>query len=199
MNKQQLRRHIRTCRKQLTQFQQDDAATQLAERLLQQVKQYHAKRVALFLSMDGEINTGPAIDALWQMDIAVYLPVIHPFNHKTLLFIRYQPDTPLNRSHLGMLEPQLNCQQVCPLDQLDILFTPLVAFDAKGNRLGMGGGFYDRTLAGHYQHQRSQPQVFGLAHDCQQVDSIPVEPWDIPLAQIITPSIHIQSPARHIQ
>ncbi|MFT4927931.1 MAG: 5-formyltetrahydrofolate cyclo-ligase [Phenylobacterium sp.] len=192
MNKKQLRRYIRTCRQQLSPQQQNTAAEQLAERLMTLVKQNNAQRVALFLSMDGEIHTDLAIKELWQAKVEVYLPVIHPFNDKTLLFIRYQADTPLIRADLGMLEPQLNCQHVCPLNQLDILFTPLVAFDAEGNRLGMGGGFYDRTLAVHYRQKRSQPQTIGLAHDCQQVDKVPVEPWDLPLAQIITPSQHFQ-------
>ncbi len=195
VNKKQLRRQIRTARQQLSQQQQDNAANQLAVHVLTQVKQHnqgHAEKVALFLSMDGEINTQPTIEQLWQAGIETYLPVIHPFNDKQLIFQRYLPDTRLFRSHLGMLEPQLNCQQLCPLEQLDILYTPLVAFDAKGHRLGMGGGFYDRTLAGHYRQQRSQPQIIGLAHDCQQADAVPTDPWDIPLTEIITPTEHFR-------
>lgn len=190
MNKQQLRRHTRTLRNQLSQQQQDSAGIALAERLLLLVKQRNAQRVSLFFSMDGEIDTRPTIDALWQAGVEVYLPVIHPFNHQQMLFIRYQPDTPLIRSRLGILEPQLDCRQVCPPTQLDILFTPLVAFDQQGHRLGMGGGYYDRTLAHHYRERRSRPQVIGLAHNCQQTQTVPIDPWDIPLAEIITPGKH---------
>ncbi|MFT5162311.1 MAG: 5-formyltetrahydrofolate cyclo-ligase [Alteromonadaceae bacterium] len=192
--KKQLRRHIRTLRRQLSQQQQHLAAQQLAKKLLQLIDQRQASKVALFLSMDGEINTRLAIEALWQAQVEVYLPVIHPFNQQQLIFLVYQPDTPLIRSHLGMLEPQLDCQQLCPLPQLDILFTPLVAFDAKGNRLGMGGGFYDRTLACHYAEQRTVPQIIGLAHDCQQTPNVPTDSWDIPLAEVITPLGHIERP-----
>jgi 5-formyltetrahydrofolate cyclo-ligase len=186
--KKRIRRLIRTRRKQLSSLQQQNAALQLSHKLLNKVQPNHHKRIALFLSMDGEINTQPAIEALWQAQVEVYVPVIHPFNSQQMLFIRYQKQTPLIRSPLGMMEPALDCSQVCPLAELDIIFTPLVAFDVQGNRLGMGGGFYDRTLQYHYQQQRTTPQVIGIAHDCQKVDSLPTEPWDIPLREIITPS-----------
>jgi 5-formyltetrahydrofolate cyclo-ligase len=88
----------------------------------------------------------------------------------------------------AILEPKLNCGQICPLPELDILLMPLVAFDEQGNRLGMGGGYYDRTLAKHYAEQREKPKLIGLAHDCQKVESLPIEAWDVPLQQILTPT-----------
>ena len=190
LKKAQIRRHIRKRRKQLSSQQQQNAAEQLAKHLLQTVQQHQCKRVALFLSMDGEIGTQPAIEQLWQAGVEVYVPLIHPFNAQQLIFIRYQQHTPLLRSKLGMLEPSPDCSQVCPLAQLDIIFTPLVAFDLSGNRLGMGGGFYDRTLEYHYKQERPTPAMIGIAHDCQKVDDVPLEPWDIPLREIITPSSH---------
>ncbi len=66
-----------------------------------------------------------------------------------------------------------------------MLITPLVAFDEYGQRLGMGGGFYDRTLQ-NWQHYKMQP--VGYAHDCQLVEKLPVEEWDIPLPAVVTPS-----------
>ena len=72
-----------------------------------------------------------------------------------------------------------------PSQQLDIIFTPLVAFDDSGNRLGMGGGFYDRTLAG-LANKINNTAIIGLAYDQQQVDQLPLEAWDIPLPRIIT-------------
>jgi 5-formyltetrahydrofolate cyclo-ligase len=62
-----------------------------------------------------------------------------------------------------------------------------VAFDETGARLGMGGGFYDRTLT-HWQKINTYP--IGIAHDCQRVESVPIESWDIPLPEIITPNNH---------
>jgi 5-formyltetrahydrofolate cyclo-ligase len=80
----------------------------------------------------------------------------------------------------------MNSSHIVPKHEIDIIFTPLVAFDAEGNRLGMGGGFYDRTLENWQQTGRPFP--VGLAHDCQQVEMIPTEIWDIPLPALITPS-----------
>lgn len=150
-----------------------------------------AESVAVFLSFDGELDTSPLIQQLWQQGKRVYLPVLHPFRAGHLLFLRYASDTELVRNRLKIMEPCLDVRQVLPLPQLDILLTPLVAFDHQGQRLGMGGGFYDRTL--QYRNQMSRgPYPIGLAHDCQQVDALPVESWDIPLPEIITPSRHWQ-------
>ncbi len=82
-------------------------------------------------------------------------------------------------NRLKIREPKLDVRDVLPLAELDVLVTPLVAFDVSGQRLGMGGGFYDRTLQ-NWQQYRLQP--VGYAHDCQQVDSLPSEEWDIPAA-----------------
>ena len=101
----------------------------------------------MYVSFDGEISTDKLIKTLWAQDKHVYLPVLHPFNPNHLLFLRYLPDTPMLKNKIWRFgSPNSNVQNVLPLDELDILFTPLVAFDKQGNRLGMGGGFYDRTL-----------------------------------------------------
>lgn len=93
----------------------------------------------------------------------------------------------MTRNRYGIAEPELDVQQVLPHSMLDLICTPLVAFDAEGNRLGMGGGYYDRTLACWHEHGLG-PRPLGLAHDCQQVESVPQAQWDVPLPQIITPA-----------
>ena len=96
------------------------------------------------------------------------------------------------KNKYGILEPKLDVRSIVSVTDIDIIFTPLVAFDEFGNRLGMGGGFYDRTLAAWYleyqQNKQAKPMPIGLAHDCQKVKAIPIENWDIPLPKIITPS-----------
>ncbi|MBO8135820.1 5-formyltetrahydrofolate cyclo-ligase [Dickeya fangzhongdai] len=183
--RQQIRQQVRQRRRALNREQQAAFAAQAAERAMAHPRLGDASRVALFLSFDGELDTRPLIDALWQRQKQVYLPVLHPFCSGHLLFLRYAPDTELVWNRLRIQEPRLDVRQVLPVEQLDVLLTPLVAFDAAGQRLGMGGGFYDRTL----QHWRSRgPYPIGLAHDCQQVDVLPAESWDVPLPEIITPS-----------
>ncbi|WP_409160437.1 5-formyltetrahydrofolate cyclo-ligase [Pectobacterium sp. B2J-2] len=190
-SRQQIRQAVRQNRRLLTSEQQALFAQQACKRVIAHPKIIEAESVAVFLSFDGELDTQPLIQQLWRQGKRVYLPVLHPFCVGHLLFLRYAPDTELVRNRLKIMEPRLDVRQVLPLPQLDILLTPLVAFDQQGQRLGMGGGFYDRTL--QYRNQMSRgPYPIGLAHDCQQVDALPVESWDIPLPEMITPSRHWQ-------
>jgi 5-formyltetrahydrofolate cyclo-ligase len=183
--RQQLRSLIRKRRQQLSAGAQQQAATDLAAKVLASDIIAPGQHIALYLANDGELDTYPLIQALWQLGKSVYLPVLHPFVAGYLLFVRYDKDTLLYPNKFGIPEPLAACHRLIPLQQLDIIFTPLVAFDAAGNRLGMGGGFYDRTLS--QLSPDSHCQVIGLAHNCQQVDAVPDEAWDIPLKQIITP------------
>ena len=186
MTRQNLRTTIRDKRRALTQEFQQTSSTLLKERLSVQPDVIKAKRIALYLANDGELDPLPFIHWCWANNKKVYLPVIHPFSKGNLLFLAYTNKTPMIKNCYGISEPTLDVTQVCPVEQLDVLFTPLVAFDSTGARLGMGGGFYDRTLAS-CEHKKNIT-IVGLAHDCQQVGSIPIESWDMPLPSIITPT-----------
>ena len=178
----QLRQQIRKTRANLTALQQQQAEDSITQQALALIEERNAQHIALYVSFDGEISTDKLIKTLWAQDKHVYLPVLHPFNPNHLLFLRYLPDTSMLKNKFGIWEPKLNVQNVLPLDELDILFTPLVAFDKQGNRLGMGGGFYDRALQ-NWQNASFIP--VGLAHQCQQVEQLPTEAWDVPLHQIL--------------
>ncbi|MEH4797735.1 5-formyltetrahydrofolate cyclo-ligase [Atlantibacter hermannii] len=183
--RQQIRQQIRLRRKSLNHEQQTQAAQQAAARMMGFAPVVEAQTVAAFLSFDGELDTRPLIEGLWRAGKKVYLPVLHPFSAGNLLFLRYFPDSDLVLNHFKIHEPALDVRHVLPLNKLDVLITPLVAFDATGQRLGMGGGFYDRTLQNWRAHGLFP---VGYAHDCQQVDALPVEEWDIPLPAVITPT-----------
>ncbi|MFB4340389.1 5-formyltetrahydrofolate cyclo-ligase [Pantoea sp. CS_6] len=185
LQRQDIRQHVRYLRRALTPEQQHTAAEQLAEHAINFAPVSDAQNVALFLSVDGEINTRPLIAKLWQQNKRVYLPVLHPFSAGHLLFLRYTPETPLSPNKLRIPEPPLDIRHMVTLDELDVMMVPLVAFDRSGQRLGMGGGFYDRTLQNWKQHAFLP---VGIAHDCQLVDSLPVAAWDIPLPAVLTPS-----------
>ena len=182
--RQQIRTEVRQRRKNLTSEQQNLFAQQAADRVATHPRIQAASTLSVFLSFDGELDTAPLVKRLWQEGKQLCLPVLHPFTSGNLLFLRYNPDTPLVRNKLKILEPALDATQIVPLYQLDIILTPLVAFDSHGQRLGMGGGFYDRTLE---NWQDGGPYPIGLAHDCQQVDNLPIEHWDVPLPEVITP------------
>lgn len=187
-----IRQLVREKRNKLSFDQQNVAANLLKEQLIKHPKIENAQHIALYLSNDGELDTTPFILWCWQNNKKVYLPVLHPFSACNLIFLQYEPTTHMSSNMFGIKEPRLNVNKVCPILQLDILCTPLVAFDKTGARLGMGGGFYDRTLANWYENsqqnvkQRMYP--IGIAHDCQLVDHVPNDYWDVPLPEIMTPT-----------
>lgn len=147
---------VRQRRRALTPEQQTQFALHAADRMMAYPPVLLAQTVAVFLSFDGELDTRPLIDQLWRAGKRVYLPVLHPFSPGNLLFLHYHPSSDLVVNRLNIREPKLDVRDVLPLSQLDVLVTPLVAFDAAGQRLGMGGGFYDRTLQNWRQHRRSR-------------------------------------------
>jgi len=192
LQRSEIRKLIRQRRRELTVAEQDLASKNLLSKLTAHPKIQQAQSIAIYLARDGELNGEAFIYWCWKNNKEVYLPVIHPFSKGHLLFLKYQDKTPMKMSTYGINEPKLDVRLIKPANLIDIILTPLVAFDALGNRLGMGGGFYDRTLANCQQsnniYQQTSPYPIGIAHDCQQVEQLPIEHWDIPLAEIITPT-----------
>jgi 5-formyltetrahydrofolate cyclo-ligase len=147
-----------------------------------------SETIAAYLANDGELDTQPIIDFCWRHKKTVVLPAIHPFNTTHLLFLHYRPNTAMTANRFNIAEPRLDSRAICILPKIDMLLVPTVAFDGYGNRLGMGGGFYDRTLAEldiQLEKQRRTITV-GIAHHCQRVDKIPSAIWDKSLDYIVT-------------
>ena len=184
-----IRSKIRRLRQDLSPQVQQLSAKQLFNRLVQSPKVKAAQHIGIFLSNDGEINTIEFIQWCWTMHKNVYLPVIHPHKKGHLRFFEYHHNSEMSENKFGILEPKTKDLQACHLEKLDLIFTPLVAFDQLGNRVGMGGGYYDRLLCPWFKNQQG-PYPIGLAHDCQRVEKLPTQEWDVPLPEIITPSEH---------
>ncbi|ETX10631.1 5-formyltetrahydrofolate cyclo-ligase [Marinomonas ushuaiensis DSM 15871] len=186
-SRQTLRRQLRQARRDLSVDEQQTAA----ENLLTCFQQHflgvdHSPKtpinnVALYLANDGEISPHLLCEHFWQKGINTYLPVIQ---NKQLAFALYSEETIWQENIYGIKEPMT--KEYLPKEALDIVLLPLVGFDTEGGRLGMGGGFYDRTFEG--KKTTEAPLLIGLAHDCQQVKSLPVEGWDVPLQAFITPT-----------
>lgn len=177
-----IRQIIRQKRRQLSHHERAMAQQLVYQKIANHSAIHQASNIAIFLSFDGEIETKPIIEYLWQQNKSVYLPIIHPFVSTHLLFIQYTPNSQLIKNKYGIFEPVLNVLDVIPYQKLDIVFTPLVAFDNRGYRLGMGGGFYDRLLA-NYKADKILP--IGLGFACQKVQRLQNQPWDIQLPEII--------------
>lgn len=184
--RQTIRTQIRQRRRELSATQQQDAAAQLLVRFCEFLQDHPARCIALYLSFDGEIATHPLIEWCWSHHIDVCLPILDPDNPGHLLFMPYTPKSQMTKNRFNIDEPSLIPELLVDKHTIDIIFTPLVAFDRAGHRLGMGGGFYDRTLESWQNEGRPFP--VGLAHDCQQLPDIPTDVWDVPLPALLTPS-----------
>ncbi|MDA8621859.1 5-formyltetrahydrofolate cyclo-ligase [Psychrosphaera sp.] len=184
-SRQQLRADIRKRRNLLTAEQQDEAAELLKHNALKLI--LPSQSIALYLANDGEINTAPLIEHLRELDTPLLFPVLHPFCSGYLNFQYVNRLTAWTTNKYGITEPAPNALATANLSNIDIIFMPLVAFDTDGNRLGMGGGYYDRTLAQLNQLSK-KPALVGLAHDCQEVKHLNNEHWDIPIDMIVTPT-----------
>lgn len=185
-NKNNLRKLIRQKRNQLDFHQQDLHAFSIAQLITRQASFRNAKRIACYLSEDGEIDPVYIIEKAWQYKKNVFLPVLPPTG-KSLFFAPYTKQTKLKPNQFGILEPDTHPSNWVRARQLSLILLPLVAFDEKGNRMGMGGGYYDRSLS-FTQHRKQwhNPKLIGLAHELQKVDQLATESWDIPLNMIAT-------------
>ncbi|MEJ2310092.1 MAG: 5-formyltetrahydrofolate cyclo-ligase [Gammaproteobacteria bacterium] len=162
----------------------------VARRLVSLLLFRKAMRIGVYLSVKGELDTAPVIKLARTQRKSLYLPVLHPFLHGRLLFCRWNAGDRLVMNRYGIGEPECRSTTLLHPRSLDIVFVPLVAFDAHRNRVGMGGGYYDRTfgyLKSFRQWQR--PLLVGIAHQFQQVESIDVSAWDVPLDLVITESM----------
>jgi 5-formyltetrahydrofolate cyclo-ligase len=184
--KKLLRTELRARRRALNPTQQTQASTYLLRNLMQLPQFMRAQHVALYMAMDGEIDPAPIARQLWKMEKHCYLPVLRPGKSNSLWFVEYTQDCLLSKNRLGILEPDFRKQHKLPATLLDVALMPLVGFDRSGARLGMGGGFYDATFAFKQKKAPGKPALIGLAHACQEVDSLTTESWDIPLFAIAT-------------
>ena len=187
-----IRTSKRQLRKQLTPHQQSSHAIGLANQVCRQQAFLNSSKVACYLANDGEIDPEYIVRTAWQLRKQVYLPVLSPFQSK-LYFAPYHAGMEMQLNRFGIWEPACSPVNWVTAWQLDLMLLPLVAFDQDGNRLGMGGGFYDRSLA--YRRSRThslRPKLIGLAHELQREQQLATNSWDIPLDMIATEERVIQ-------
>ncbi len=183
--KRQLRLQMRQARRKLSKRQHQNAAIRLKRQLNQHPAFKFSKRIALYLPNDGEVETLLVIKQAWQEGKKIYLPVLDPIRKGFLWFVEYKADSKMKKNRFGIAEPDPKFNHRIQAKFLNVVGLPLVAFDAHGNRLGMGGGFYDRTFEFCRKNDGVKPKLFGLAHQCQETEHLPTESWDIQLSAII--------------
>jgi len=183
-NRSEVRAAMRRRRRALTPPERERYADRLARRLCASPLVLRSRRVACYLANDGEMDLAPLIKRLWCYGKQIYLPVLHG---PALWFMPFAPDTPLAHNRFGIPEPDLSARHRPALRTLDLVLMPLVAFDPMGNRLGMGGGFYDRTFAYLSACPAwARPRLIGTAYEFQRVPALAARPWDVPLGGVAT-------------
>jgi 5-formyltetrahydrofolate cyclo-ligase len=183
----ELRRAMRGRRRALSLTQRRVCALTAARRVAATAWFGRSRRIAFYLANDGELDPQPLMERAWAMGKECFLPVLRPIGDDRLWFARYEPGDPLRPNRFNIPEPIARYGRGVAPWSLDLVLMPLVAFDARGNRVGMGGGFYDRTLA--YLGRRKiwqRPRLLGLAYEFQRVDGLSPRPWDVPLQAVAT-------------
>lgn len=180
-----LRQAIRARRRSIPPSEARHCAWQLAQVVRHDRLVRNSRRIAAYIAADGELDPQPLIESLWSLGKTVYLPVLVPFTRNRLWFARYAPGARLVNNRFGIAEPARS-ELIRPA-ALDLVLTPLVAFDLAGHRVGMGGGFYDRSFAFLLarRHWR-KPRLLGIAYAFQQQPELAPASWDVPLDAIAT-------------
>ncbi len=176
-----LRQQLRAARRSLPAAQRLAAADALAERLLALPFAPQQGAVAGYWAMDGEIALHR-----WQLSlppgVRYCLPVL---DGRVLRFAPWKPGQGLVSNRYGIPEPDVDRADTLGPEDMDLVVTPLTGFDAACGRLGMGGGWYDRSFA--FRHRQAPPPwLVGVGFAAQQVPALPVATWDVPVDAICT-------------
>ena len=188
-DKSRLRSELREQRRRLPAYRQKLASISLKRRALAMIPGIHrARRIAVFVASDGETDLMPLANWSLARNTSCYLPVLDQSGENCLRFARYTPEGKMVRNRFGIAEPRTPVRHQRKYADMDIIFMPTVGFDEQGRRLGMGGGFYDRTLAGTRHAILRKPLLVAVAHDFQRVENLPEDSWDIHPDITLTPS-----------
>jgi 5-formyltetrahydrofolate cyclo-ligase len=187
LTRSSVRKQLRNRRRTLDECERRDAALALLRVAAASRAFRNSRHVAFYLPNDGEQDVLPLLERGWALNKRCYLPVLDPLKPPRLRFLPYQPGDRLDENRFGIPEPRRGARERISAASLDLILLPLVAFDDSGNRLGMGGGFYDRTL-GFLLRRRfwRRPLCYGVGFEFQRVDGIEAAPWDVPLDGCLT-------------
>lgn len=181
---------IRERRAALSSEERHHLSQKICQRVLSSEYFIKANEVALYLAAQGEVEAKTLIDFALDNNKRIYLPTLDPHDKTRMHFIRYKHGDSLILNRFGMPEPVLAEDKIIEAKKLDLVLCPLVAFDEHANRVGMGGGFYDRHFAFKNQDEaknaESPPTLVGLAYDFQKVDAIEPAPWDVPMSAVVS-------------
>ena len=164
-----------------------------AERaILRQLNALHVfrpgARVAVYLSMPGEVSLESGLAAAARVGVRLYAPRITSRRRLAMLFLPLHPGARTAANFFGIAEPRGGPHRALAPLEFDTIVVPLLGFDRRGVRLGMGAGYYDRALRRRLDPSRAwrRPRLIGVAYACQELPSIEAARWDVPLDCVVT-------------
>ena len=181
-DRNQARRLIRDRRNAISEDERRLAESRVAERLLNMASFRRARHISIYFSTDGECSLQRFMARAARTDKQLYAPIVRG---ESLRFALLRPDVTMKLNRFGISEPSEG--PYIDARSLDLVVTPLVAFDDGGNRLGMGGGYYDRRF--QFLQQRTtwlKPKLIGVGFELQHLRSINAESWDVRLWSAVT-------------
>ena len=182
----EIRNIIKEKRSQLSEKELHLTSKAITERIRSFKFPKELTKIGIYYAVNNEVDVHPLCKILWQESKIVYLPIVEK---KKLLFGEYRDTSNLKNNRFKIPEPIVGIESQISAFELDLIFMPLVAFDPMGNRIGMGGGFYDRTLDNkQLDNDLKKPILVGVAYEFQKQNKIQPNSWDIPLDMIFTES-----------
>ncbi len=182
MDKRTLRSKIFQLRDALNSEQTREKSLKIADNLYKLPSYQQAGNVMFFLSFRSEVDTRPAVEKSMALGKRICIPKALPETRELVpsLLLDWEQDLALGAYDIP--EPRPETLRPVEPGEIDLLIVPGVAFDCNGNRLGYGGGYYDRF----FPLLRPETPLVALAFDLQIVPSVPVEEWDQTVHYIVT-------------
>lgn len=176
----ELRKHIKWQRAHLSKIEQQQLSKLAIQQLIRHRLFRSARNIALYLPVRGEADPCSLLQAA-KAGQRFFLPVLSLSHNSHLIFVEWNQETRFRNNRFNIPEPLLAKRRILSPRQLDLVIMPLVAFDPKGSRLGMGGGFYDRSFAAKHYLKQTKPYLVGFAYPFQQVPQLERQAWDVGL------------------
>lgn len=177
--KKRLRKEILQRMNALSEEQYTTLSAKIVDSLYKQREWIEAKTIGITLSMEREVNTYAIIEKAWEEGKAIVVPKCNR-ETRTMTFRQITNFEQLETVYMNLREPDPSITEEVSAEEIDLLLVPGVAFTRKGDRVGYGGGYYDRYLVNYKE------KTLSLVFDFQIVSHIPVEPFDKTVQKIIT-------------
>jgi 5-formyltetrahydrofolate cyclo-ligase len=181
----EIRKEVRQYLNQLAQIEREQLTRAAIDHFLATPEYRRCKYLAAFYPVRHELDLMPLIEQCWGDGKKVFLPRLLPRPFQKMRFLPYTANTPMRLNRYKIPEPALSSRHEIPIRQLDIVITPLLAFGLEGQRLGMGGGYYDRTFAFLNRSSYQKPRLWAIALEAQRF-AMQANPWDVAIHGVAT-------------